>query len=81
MVVVWWWWCGGGGGGGVVVWWWCGGVVVWWCGYFTDNNTTLRLHWVTLGCGNSHIPVGFQASMSAHAGKGDLKKSRILSCL
>ena len=32
---------------GVVVWWW------WWCGFITDNNTTLRLHWVTLGCGNS----------------------------
>jgi len=26
---------------------------VWWCGFFfTHNNTTLRLHWVTLGCGN-----------------------------
>ena len=36
VVVVWWWWCGGGGG-----------VV-----FITDNNTTLRLHWVTLGCGN-----------------------------
>ena len=42
---------GGRGCGGVVVWW-CGGVVVWWCGFFTDYNTTLRLHWVTLGCGN-----------------------------
>ena len=41
-------WCGG-----VVVW--CGGVVVWWCGgvvFITDYNTTLRLHLVTLGCGN-----------------------------
>ena len=38
------------------VWWWCGGggVVVWCGGYFTDYNTTLRLHWVTLGCGNKH---------------------------
>ena len=26
-------------------------VVWWWCGFFTLNNTTLRLHWVTLGCG------------------------------
>ena len=34
--------------------WWCGGVVVWWCGFFiTDNNTTLGLHWVNLGCGNN----------------------------
>ena len=42
------WWCGGG----VVVvrWWWCGGLV-----FFTHNNTTLRLHWVTLGCGNLYI--------------------------
>ena len=30
--------------GGVV---WCGGVV-----FITDYNTTLRLHWVNLGCGN-----------------------------
>ena len=29
----------------MVVWW-------WWCGFLTDYNTTLRLHWVTLGCGN-----------------------------
>ena len=36
-------WCGGVV---VVVWWW------WWCGFITDNNTTLRLHWVTLGCGD-----------------------------
>ena len=27
----------------------CGGGVV----FFTLNNTTLRLYWVTLGCGNS----------------------------
>ena len=26
--------------------------VVWWCGFFTDHDTTLWLHWVTLGCGN-----------------------------
>ena len=39
----------------VVVWlWWCGGAVVWWCGFLTDNNTILRLHWVTLGCGNDN---------------------------
>ena len=43
--------------------WWCGGVVVvvWWCGggggggFFTDYNTTLRLHQVTLGCGNNTV--------------------------
>ena len=38
--------CGGGGGVVVVVvWWWCGG-------FFPDNNTTLGLCWVALGCGN-----------------------------
>ena len=35
---------------------WCGGGVVVCCGggvvFITDYNTTLRLHWVTLGCGN-----------------------------
>ena len=29
----------------------CGGVVV----FITDNNTTLGLHWVTLGCGNKGV--------------------------
>ena len=29
-------------------------VVVVWCGYCTDNNTTLRLHSVTLG--NQNLP-------------------------
>ena len=30
-------------------------VVVWWCGFITDYNTTLGLHWVTLGCGKKNI--------------------------
>ena len=30
-------------------------VVWWWCGYLTDYNTTLKLHRVTLGCGNKHF--------------------------
>ena len=56
------------------MWWWCGGVEVWWwwCGFSSDNNTTLGLCWVALGCGNSIFKKSkssFYVPINSHYGK------------
>ena len=47
--------CGGGGG-----------VVVVRCGFSSDNNTTLGLCWVALGCGNIFVGLKWAEQISEY---------------